>query len=90
MCPVESVPPDPACADRDVAGAVILVRNSTGVVVAEPRTSAEGRFTVTLSPGEYTFIPQPVDGLMGTAPEQTVVVGTTALTLDFGYDTGIR
>ena len=63
MCPVESVPPDPACADRAVAGAVILVINSVGVTVAEPVTGEDGRFTVALAAGEYRFVPQPVEGL---------------------------
>jgi hypothetical protein len=91
MCPVESLPPDPACADRPVSDAVILVRNSAGVVIAEPRTGEDGTFTVELAAGHYTFLPQPVEGLMGTAPEQEVTVGTTPVTgLDFAYDTGIR
>lgn len=90
MCPVESVPPDPGCADRPVDNAVILVWNSAGVTIAEPRTAADGSFSVALSPGEYLFIPQPVDGLMGVAAEQTVIVGDTPVTVDFAYDTGIR
>jgi len=69
----------------------MLVRNSSGVVIAEPRSGVDGTFVVELSPGSYTFMPQPVEGLMGTAPEQEVVVGTTPVTgLDFAYDTGIR
>jgi hypothetical protein len=91
MCPVASIPADPACADRPVEDAVMLVRNSSGVVIAEPRSGVDGTFVVELSPGSYTFMPQPVEGLMGTAPEQEVVVGTTPVTgLDFAYDTGIR
>lgn len=70
---------------------MILVRNSAGVVIAEPRSGADGAFTVELAAGTYTFLPQPVEVLMGTAPEQEVVVGTTPVTgLDFAYDTGIR
>lgn len=91
MCPVETMPPDPACADRPVEGAVILVRNSAGVVVAEPRTAADGTFSVELTPGTYTLIPQAVEGLMGTAPEQVITVGTVPLDgIDLSYDTGIR
>lgn len=89
MCPVESVPPDPACADRAVGGAVILVINSVGVTVAEPVTGEDGRFSVELTPGEYRFVPQPVEGLMGVAAEQTVVL-ESSVALDFAYDTGIR
>ncbi|HEX5630186.1 MAG TPA: hypothetical protein VFY15_00865 [Acidimicrobiia bacterium] len=91
MCPVESIPPDPACADRAVEGAVVLVINSVGVTVAEPVTGEDGRFSVELAPGEYRFVPQPVEGLMGVAAEQRVFVTAQGVfILDFAYDTGIR
>jgi len=90
-CPVEEDPPDPDCGDRPVAGAVLLVRTATGVVIAEITTDNDGAFTVTLPPGSYTLVPQPVEGLMGRAAEQDFQVVDGPLTgIDVSYDTGIR
>lgn len=91
VCPVVTDPPDPACADRPVEDAVILVEDSAGVVVSTIGTGVDGTFIVILPPGAYTFVPQPVEGLMGTASEQDVLVVDGPVDgLDFAYDTGIR
>jgi predicted small secreted protein len=90
-CPVAQDPPDPACIDRPVAGAGLLVRTAAGVVSAEVTTTADGTFTVTLPPGSYTLVPQPVEGLLGTADEQDFQVVDGPLSgVDVSYDTGIR
>jgi hypothetical protein len=90
-CPVVTNPPDPACADRPVSGALLVVRNAAGAEVAQVRTGTDGSFSVSLAPGTYTIVPQEVEGLMGTAAEVSVIVvdGPVA-DLDFSYDTGIR
>lgn len=91
VCPVETTPPDPSCADRPVADAVILVRDAAGDIVGEARSGVAGTFSVDLPPGSYSLVPQPVDGLLGTAGELEVVVADGPLPgLDFAYDTGIR
>ena len=90
-CPVEQEPADPACDDRPVAGAVLIVRTSAGEVAAEVTTRSDGTFTVTLPPGSYTLAPQPVEGLLGTPGEQSLQVADAPLTgIDLSYDTGIR
>ncbi|MEI7619922.1 MAG: carboxypeptidase-like regulatory domain-containing protein [Actinomycetota bacterium] len=89
-CPVVRSPPDPQCADRPVAGAEIVISNATGDRVDAVRTDADGRFTIPLPAGDYTFTPQPVDGLMGTPSPQSAVAGASSVTLNFAYDTGIR
>ena len=89
-CPVVQNPPDPQCADRPVANAEIVITNTTGDRLDAVRTDADGRFTISLDAGEYTFTPQPVDGLMGTPAAQSGTAGASALTLTFSYDTGIR
>jgi len=89
MCPVVHEPPDPNCADRPVADAVMAVRGADGIEVVRVSTDQEGRFTLTLPAGTYTLIPQPVTGLVGTAPEQSFVV-PGFVELDVAYDTGIR
>jgi hypothetical protein len=42
VCQVETIPPDPACAPRPVAGAVILIRDASGTEVARTTTGADG------------------------------------------------
>ncbi len=92
VCPVETVPPDPACAPRPVAAAEVVIRDESGETVARVRTADDGRFAVSLPPGTYELVPQPVEGLMGTAPSVVVVLaeGTDPDPVEIGYDTGIR
>ena len=91
VCPVERVPPDPSCAPRPVAGATLIVRDGTAREVTRVVTAADGRFLANVAPGAYVVEPQPVEGLMGTAPRQDVTVGAGApATIAFVYDTGIR
>jgi hypothetical protein len=91
-CPLVTDPPNPSCADRPVAGAVLVVTTLAGVEVDRTTSDAEGRFALSLPPGTYRLEPQPVEGLMGTAEpvEFTVEPGAPALDLVIGYDTGIR
>jgi hypothetical protein len=92
VCPVERQPPDPACAPRPVAGAVLVIQNPAGAEVARATTDKDGRFSVTLAPGAYRLVPQPVAGLMGRAQpiDFRVDAGEAEPALDVGYDTGIR
>ncbi|MDP9271777.1 MAG: carboxypeptidase-like regulatory domain-containing protein [Chloroflexota bacterium] len=92
ICPVEQQPPDPACAARPVAGAVLLVQDAAGREVARATSAANGSFSVTLEPGAYRLVPQPKEGLMGTpaAMEFRVDVGVPTARLQVTYDTGIR
>jgi len=91
VCPVQQDPPDPACADKPVAGATLVIVDETGEEVAAIQTDTAGNFGATLPAGNYTLVPQPVDGLLGTAPPQTFTTGRgLAPALDVAYDTGIR
>jgi carboxypeptidase family protein len=92
VCPVVSDPPDPSCEDRPVAGAEIVVRNESGDEVARARTGADGTFSVSVGPGRYELVPQPVEGLMGTAApvEVTIEEGVPGERIEISYDTGIR
>jgi hypothetical protein len=88
-CPVMRNPPDPNCADRPVSGAVMLVLGPADNEVASFETDSSGRFRLELPAGTYTLVPQPVAGLIGTAPPQPLTVPATG-DLDVAYDTGIR
>ena len=93
VCPVVSDPPDPACNDRPVPGAVVIVRDANGTEVARATTGADGTYAIALGPGSYTVEAQPVEGLMGTpAPQPVEVPAGTAqpVQVDLAYDTGIR
>ncbi len=91
VCPVESNPPDPACAARPVAGATIAIKDSSGATAAEGRTGLTGAVDLAVSPGIYTVEARPVEGLMGTPDPVSVTVtdGLRAI-VELGYDTGIR
>lgn len=89
-CPVEQVPPDPNCAPRPVAGAIITMLDakgeSTGVV-----TDAAGTARVALRPGDYVVQAQAVEGLMGIPePVKVTVVAGTMTPVSLAFDTGIR
>jgi hypothetical protein len=90
VCPVETNPPDPACAPRPVEGAKVLAVSQSGDRV-EVTTGPNGRFMFDVAAGRYQIVAQPVEGLMGT-PEP-VEVDVAGGSIDVGvlmYDTGIR
>lgn len=91
-CPVVTEPPTPGCAERPVAGAVLVFTNASGAEVARVTSAADGTFSVELAPGAYRLAAEPVEGLMGTpAPmEVEVEVGQPMTELQVSYDTGIR
>lgn len=91
VCPVERVPPDPACAPRPVANATVVIRDAAGSELARVVTGADGSFFVELPAGEYVVEPQAVEGLLGTAgPQKVSVVNGNAVAIQLDYDTGIR
>ena len=92
VCPVERNPPDPSCADRPVAGAILVVLDAVGGEVRRVTSDAEGRFQVELAPGAYRLVPQPREGLLGTAGPVSfeVQAGESQAPLAVSYDTGIR
>jgi len=93
VCPVEQVPPDPSCAPRPVAGAVLAIVTAAGAEVARARTAGDGSFAFDVPEGDYRLVPQPVEGLLGTAPPiefSARLGGPQPAPLDVQYDTGIR
>jgi hypothetical protein len=93
-CPVEQNPPDPACAERPVAGAEVVVRDGTGAEVARAVTAADGTFLVAVpGSGVYSVEAQPTKGILGTPAALLVDVGAGPLAWAvalLAYDTGIR
>ena len=91
-CPVETIPPDPDCAEQPVEEATLLILDESGNEVARATSAADGTFSLTLAPGSYRLVPQPIEGLMGTALELAfeVQADEPAAELTVAYDTGIR
>ena len=92
VCPVETVPPDPACEPRPVAGAPVFVMPADGrdVVVAQGTTDEDGLVRIDVAPGAYIVIGGEVVGLMGQPSPTPVTVGSTPVSITITYDTGIR
>lgn len=91
VCPVESNPPDPQCAPRPVVGAMIVVKDGSGSIVAEGTTGLTGTVDLAVSPGLYTVEASPVEGLLGTPDPRSINVTESArATVALGYNTGIR
>jgi hypothetical protein len=89
-CPVQKVG-DTACDPKPLAGAVLVVRSAAGAEVARLTTDASGLYRIPLPAGDYSLEPQPVQGLMGTAPSATFTVQAGGLSIvPLSYDTGIR
>lgn len=91
VCPVETEPPSPECAPQPVESATIVITDATGDQVARGTTGSDGVVGFDVSPGELTVVPQPVEGLLGTASTISVILAagqTLQVTVD--YDTGIR
>jgi hypothetical protein len=69
---------------------VLLFVDRAGHDAGRAISDDRGNFTILLSPGQYALVPQPVTGLLGTAPEQEVAVPGTGTEVTVVYDTGIR
>ena len=90
-CPVERVPPDPACAPKPVANATIVVADASGRPQGTVVTDAAGTAFIGLPAGTYTVSGQGTAGFMGGPEPLEVDVedgATSEVTLS--YDTGIR
>jgi hypothetical protein len=91
VCPVETDPPAPECAPRPVEAATIVISDANGEELERGTTGPDGVVGFDVEPGELTVVPQPVDGLMGTASTVGVVlVAGQTLQITVDYDTGIR
>jgi hypothetical protein len=93
VCPVESSSPDPRCAPRPVAGAVIVATDASGQEVGRATSAADGSYQMIVGEtGTMLISGQPVAGLMGTpAPVSVTLAGPGGIEhVDLEYDTGIR
>jgi hypothetical protein len=92
-CPVETIPPNPSCAPKPVAGAKIIATDSAGQEVGRAISKSDGTFALELVPGTYELAPQPTAGGSLRTPavkSVTVQADSAPVVVDFSYDTGIR
>ncbi|HEY7936814.1 MAG TPA: carboxypeptidase-like regulatory domain-containing protein [Candidatus Limnocylindrales bacterium] len=89
-CPVDTVPPNPACAPRPVTGATVVATNAAGRALGRTTSDGAGYYVLKLAPGAYILTAEPFAGLMGSPRPVRVDVPADGLTVDFHYDTGIR
>lgn len=93
VCPVERNPPDPSCAPRPVAGAVIVATDAAGQTVGRATSDADGSYLLIVGEtGTFVIKALPVTGLMGVPPSVTVTLALPSATarVDLVYDTGMR
>ena len=93
VCPVETDPPDPACAPRPGPATVELAR-ADGIVVAQDRAGDDGQFSMTVPPGDYAVHAFGPDAAVGGGcqpdPPEITVTPETSTTVTVSCDTGIR
>lgn len=91
-CPVERIPPDPACAPKGYATNIQIVRRDRpqGIMYKTIATDADGNFSIPLVPGAYTLTPQGGAMLPRCSPTPVDVATGTITSVTLMCDSGIR
>ncbi len=90
-CPVETVPPDPACAPKPVPNVTVIVMDAAGAVQKKVVLDAAGQGFLDLQPGGYVVNAEGVAGFMNGPEAQRVTVEDGRITeVTLAFDTGIR
>ncbi|MDD5527604.1 MAG: hypothetical protein PHO56_01340 [Patescibacteria group bacterium] len=90
VCPVERIPPDPACAPRPYP-ALVIVKSADGTKeITRFNTDQNGKFKIGLPPGNYLLEPQG-NNVYPRGIAQTVLVKAGVFTsVNVNFDSGIR
>jgi hypothetical protein len=86
-CPV--VTPEEPCPPRPV-DAEISAQDGEGAIVASTRTDADGDYTLSLEPGDYTLVADTGGALPLCDPVTVSVPMDRSVRADINCDTGIR
>ncbi len=89
-CPVERIPPDPACADKPYATTIVVRRTGASATFASGQSSAGGTFSFSLPPGNYTLTASGGTMLPRCTPVDASVGPAGYVTVNISCDTGIR
>lgn len=90
VCPVERMPPDPACAPRPYQVS-LAIKRADGTDVTTVKADASGAYQAALSPGSYSVGPAPGGPMLPRGETKSFVVKAGEMTyVDLSYDSGIR
>lgn len=93
VCPVEHIPPDPACAPRSYKTSIDIWSIMTGSSYQRVSTDALGSFKLSLIPGNYSVaVTQPTNGspYPRCTPVNFSVTAKKVQKITINCDTGIR
>jgi hypothetical protein len=95
ICPVETIPPDPAClptAETYKAYPVNVFTSDGKTKVAQLMPSLDGSYSSELSPGDYLIILERADNNIGGSnlPVMVSINAQDKTLLNINIDTGIR
>src|SRR5450759_175680 len=95
ICPVESIPPDPAClptAETYKAYPVSIWTSNGKRKIAQINPALDGSFRTELAPGEYLVILEKVQNMIGSSnlPVEVSINSQGQTILNINIDTGIR
>jgi hypothetical protein len=95
ICPVETIPPDPACmptAETYKAYPVTVYTSNGKVKIARLSPSLDGSFSTELPPGIYQVVLETANKYVGGSnlPAQVSIVSQEKTILSINIDTGIR
>src|SRR3990167_4591874 len=92
-CPVERIPPDPGCADKPYKTMINVFRlNNQANVFLSTSSDADGRFSVSLPPGEYILKAGNNNSMLppSCSPLQVAIEPNSYTSVTISCDTGIR
>lgn len=89
-CPVERMPPEPACADKPYATTVRVYHAGISAVFATAESNAAGIFKISLPPGSYTLTAGSGSMLPRCASVSAEVGPSGYAIVHVSCDTGIR
>ena len=89
-CPVERIPPDPACAPRPYKTTINIFRSLVGTVYKKVATDAAGHFTVVLAPGIYILRARRGSVYPRCGDRRIQVLAKKSQNIKINCDTGIR
>ncbi len=91
-CPVERIPPDPACAARPYKTVIRVIKAGSPLSspFATAATNDQGQFAIMLPAGEYAVQPAGGNPLPRCATENVAVEANTVKKVNLSCDTGIR